>query len=415
MASARSLRGLDWLNFFSAEVQTGFGAFIAVYLTLHHWTGLAIGSVLSLGTMVALVSQIPAGVLVDWMRSKRLAAALGLGAIGISATLFVVAPTHFGVGLAEIMHGFASCIVNQAIAAISVALVGRHLLGLRLGRNVRFASLGNGLAAAAMGIAGAWLSGSSVFVLAGLLCIPAGVALAAIGPTPPQRQALEVQQPKEPPWREVRALLLDRRLLAFMACIAFFQVADSAMLPYVGRKIAGETSTLADLAIGAAIVLPQGVVALLSPLVGRAAERRGRRVVLMAGFAAEPVRGLLFALIHAPGPLVLVQGLDGIGAAVVGVLLPLIAADIAHERGHFNLAMGAIGVASGAGASASTTLAGAMDSFFGARAAFFALAAAGLAATLLVWLIMPESGPGSPGKPVAGGVPAMGAARTAGS
>jgi MFS family permease len=415
MASKRSLGGLDWLNFFSAQVQTGFGAFIAVYLTLHHWTGLAIGSVLSLGTMVALVSQIPAGVLVDWMKGKRLAAAFGLGAIGVSATLFVVAPTEFGVGLAEILHGFASCLLNQAIAAISVALVGRQLLGRRLGRNVRYASLGNGFAAAAMGVAGAWLAGSSVFVLAALLCIPAGMALAAIGPTRPQREMLEVQRPEETSWREVRALFLDRRLLAFMACIAFFQVADAAMLPYVGRKIAGETSALADLAIGAAIILPQGVVAALSPLVGRAAERRGRRVVLMAGFAAEPVRGLLFAVVHAPAPLVLVQGLDGIGAAVVGVLLPLIAADIAHERGHFNLAMGAIGVAAGAGASASTTLAGAMDSLFGVRAAFFALAAAGFAATLLVWLIMPESGPGAPGASVAERVPALGAARPAGS
>ncbi len=409
MPPARSLHGLDWLNFFSAEVQTGFGAFIAVYLTLHHWTGLAIGSVLSLGTIVAVASQLPAGVLVDWMRSKRLAAAIGLGAIGVSAFLFIVAPTQFGVGLAEILHGFASCILNQAIAAISLALVGRHLLSRRLARNVRFAGLGNGMAAAAMGVAGAWIAGSSVFALAGLLCIPAGFALAAIGPTPPQRQVLEVQRPQQAPWREVRALFIDRRLLAIMACIAFFQIADAAMLPYVGRKIAGETNSLANLAIAAAIVLPQGVMALLSPLVGRAVERHGRRLVLAAGFAAEPVRGLLFGVIHGPAPLVLAQGLDGIGAAVVGVLLPLIAADIAHDRGHFNLTMGAIGVASGIGASASTTLAGAIDSFFGVRAAFFALAAAGLAATLLVWLILPESGPGSPGSSVVGSVPAMGA------
>ncbi len=409
MATARSLRGLDWLNFFSAEVQTGFGAFIAVYLTLHHWTGLAIGGVLSLGTMVAMASQIPAGVLVDWMAGKRLAASLGLGAIGASAALFVLAPTEFGVGLAEILHGFASCLLNQAIAAISLTLVGRHLLGRRLGRNLRFAGLGNGIAAAAMGVAGSWISGSAVFVLAGLLCVPACLALAAIEPTRPQRAALEVELADQAPWREVRALFLDRRLLAFMACIASFQIADSAMLPYAGRKIAGETSEFADLAIAAAIVLPQGVVAVLSPLVGQAAEQRGRRLVLIAGFAAEPLRGFLFAVVHGPVPLVLVQGLDGIGAAVVGVLLPLIAADIAHERGHFTLAMGAIGVAAGAGASASTTLAGWMDSVFGARAAFFALAGAGLAATLLVWLIMPESGPGSPGPA------AMGAPRPTGS
>ena len=46
MATTRSLAGLDWVNFFAAAVQTGFGPFIAIYLTLHHWTGLAIGGVL---------------------------------------------------------------------------------------------------------------------------------------------------------------------------------------------------------------------------------------------------------------------------------------------------------------------------------------------------------------------------------
>ena len=329
------------------------------------------------------------------MPSKRIAAAIGLGALGASALLFVFVPSQFGVGLAEILHGFAGCMLGQAIAAISVALVSRHFLGLRLGRNVRFASLGNGIAAIAMGVAGARIAGWSVFALAGAMCVPAAVALVAIGPTRPQRDALEVREPGRAPLGEIRALFLDRRLLGFMACMAFFHVADSAMLPYAGRKIAGETSTLADIAIAGAIVLPQMVMALLSPLVGREAERRGRRLILMAGFAAEPLRGFLFGVVHAPALLVLVQGLDGVSAAVVGVLLPLIAADIAHDRGHFNLTVGAIGVAGGAGTVASTTLAGAIDSFVGARAAFFTLAVAGLLATLLVWLIIPESGPGT--------------------
>jgi MFS family permease len=393
----RSLRGLDWLNFFTAEVQTGFGAFIAVYLTLHHWTGLAIGSVLSLGALVTLASQIPAGLLVDWIPSKRIAAVIGLGALGVSALLFVFVPSQFGVGLAEILHGFAGCMLGQAIAAISVALVSRHVLGVRLGRNVRFASLGNGIAALAMGFAGTWVAGWSVFALAAAMCVPASLALVAIGPTRRQRDALQVQEPGRTPLVEIRALFRDRRLLGFMACIAFFQLADSAMLPYAGRKIAGETSTLADIAIAAAIVLPQMVMALLSPLVGREAERRGRRIILMVGFAAEPLRGFLFGVVHGPALMILAQGLNGVSAAVVGVLLPLIAADIAHDHGHFNLTVGAIGVAAGAGTVASTTLAGAIDSFVGERAAFFTLAVAGVLATLLVWLIMPESRRDTPG------------------
>jgi MFS family permease len=392
MANARSLAGLDWVNFFAAAVQTGFGPFIAIYLTMHHWTGLAIGGVLSLGTIVAMVSQIPAGALVDAMPSKRLAGAIGLAAIGSSAMLFVAVPTQFGVGLAEILHGFASCMVSPAIAAISVALVSHRALGERLGRNVRLSSLGNGAAAGLMGLAGLLFTGGSVFLLAALLTIPSLLALAAIEPAPPPRAAMLGEGPSGAPfaWRDLRALFLERRLLAFAACLAFFQMSDAAMLPFVGRKIAGEAGNLANPLIAAALVLPQLVVAALSPSVGRAAERRGRRIVLMVGFAFEPIRGLLFACVNLPIPLVLIQSLDGIGAAVVGVLLPLIAADIARERGHFNLTMGAIGMAVGGGAAASTALAGCMDNKFGTNPALLALSGVGVVATLVVWLAMPK-------------------------
>jgi MFS family permease len=393
MASARSLRGLDWLNFFVANVQTGFGPFIAIYLTAHKWTELDIGSVLSLGTVVAMASQLPAGALVDWMQSKRLAAALAILAITGSASLFLIAPSRLGISLAEILHGFASCMLTPAIAAVSISLVGIGALGERLGRNARYSSLGNGISAAVMGAAGYYVSGGSVFALTAALGVPALLALRRIGATHPTRAAREAARPHEPVARELLHLALDRRLLAFGACIILFQLSDSAMLPFVGNEMAAKAGNIANLVIAACIVVPQIVVAALSPLAGRAAQTHGRRAVLLIGFAAEPLRGVLFGLVHSPVPVVIVQALDGVSAAVIGVLLPLIAADIARERGHFNLTMGAIGIAVGVGASISTLLAGWVATRSGNQAAFLALAAAGLCGTALVWLIMPETTP----------------------
>ncbi|MCF3945088.1 MFS transporter [Acidiphilium sp. AL] len=389
--SPRSLRGLDWLNFFVADVQTGFGPFIAIYLTTQHWTDLAIGGVLSLGTIVAMASQLPAGALVDWMPSKRLAAALAIGAITGSALLFVLMPSHFGIGLAEILHGFASCMLNPAIAAVSISLVSVAALGERLGRNARFASIGNGVAAAVMGGFGYYFAPGSVFWLTAALGVPSLLALSRIESRRVVRDAAERRRPHGGTWAELRALFLDRRLLAFMACIVLFQMADAAMLPFVGSEIAGKAGSVANLVIAACIVWPQMVVAAISPWVGRAAQRHGRRRLLLLGFAAEPLRGLLFGLTGSPVPVVLIQGLDGISAAVIGVLLPLIAADIARERGHFNLTMGAIGLAVGLGATVSSGAAGAIANGVGVRAAFFALAGAGLLATVAVWFLMPET------------------------
>ena len=43
--SKESRRGLDWLNFFLADVQTGFGAFVAFYLADLGWDKNQVGRV----------------------------------------------------------------------------------------------------------------------------------------------------------------------------------------------------------------------------------------------------------------------------------------------------------------------------------------------------------------------------------
>src|SRR6266481_5070509 len=69
-AARKAGRALDLLNLFVANIQTGFGPFVAVYLTTQGWTESAIGFALSLGTLTAMASQLPAGALVDAARSK---------------------------------------------------------------------------------------------------------------------------------------------------------------------------------------------------------------------------------------------------------------------------------------------------------------------------------------------------------
>lgn len=177
MGIARSLRALDWLNFFVANVQTGFGPFIASYLAANKWTQGEIGLMLSVGTISAMASQLPAGALVDALRNKKGAAAAAIIAIIVAALLLGASPTFVVVFAAEVLHGFASCMLVPAMAAISLALVSRADLGDRLGRNARWASIGSALTAGLMGVFGEYLSLRSVFFLTAALALPALVAL----------------------------------------------------------------------------------------------------------------------------------------------------------------------------------------------------------------------------------------------
>jgi MFS family permease len=388
------LRGLDWFIFFLADVQTGFGPFIAVYLTTQKWTQVEIGLVLSIGGLVGLIGQMPGGAIVDAARSERLVAGIAVAAIGISALGYAVWPIFPVVVSAATLHAAASCVLGPAIAAISLGLVGPHAMGERLGRNARYASLGNGIAAAVMGTCGYLLSSRSVFLVTFILAVPTLLALSSI-----REREIDAQQAHGAVAREVPDagatsvfnLLRQRPLLIFAASVLLLQLANAAMLPLMAGVVTTRSSQWAPVLIAACIIVPQAIVALSSPSVGRKAQAWGRRPLLLMGFAALAIRGVLFATVHDPYLLVAVQLFDGVTAAVFSVMIPLIVADIAFGSGHFNLAQGIVGTATGIGASLSTVLAGYVSDKFGSSVAFSGLACVAALGLALIWLVMPET------------------------
>lgn len=394
--SRESLRGLDWFIFFLADVQTGFGPFVAVYLTTQKWTQVEIGSVLSIGGMVALLGQMPGGAIIDAAKSERLVAGLAIVTIGCCALAYAAWPIYPVIAAAATLHAAASCVLGPAIAAISLGLVGPLAIGERLGRNARFASLGNGVAAALMGTCGYLLSSRSVFLVAFFLAIPTLLALVRIheAEIDPARAHGSVP-PTAPSAKSTSVLVLMRQrpLLVFAGSILLLQLANAAMLPLMAGVVTTRSSKWATVLIAACIIVPQAIVALTSPSVGRKAQQWGRRPLLLIGFAALAIRGLLFATVRDPYLLVAVQVFDGITAAVFSVLIPLIVADVAFGSGHFNLAQGVVGTATGIGASLSTVLAGFVSDKFGSNIAFLGLAMIAAIGLSIIWFAMPETRP----------------------
>jgi MFS family permease len=377
-------------------VQTGFGPFISVYLTAQRWTQVDIGLVLTIGGLVALAAQIPGGAIVDSVRSERRAAAISLLLISASALGFALAPALPVVLAASVLHSVASCVLGPAMIAISLGLVGHAAISERLGRNVRFLSIGNGLAAAAMGACGYFLSKASVFYVTAIMSIPALLALATIREEEIDPVRAHAGVPKRHPanlFRGLHRIGGNKPLVIFAACIALFHLANAAMLPLVSSMITMRTSDWATALVAACIILPQVIVAVFSPYVGRRARSWGRKPLMLIAFGVLPLRGILLALVAHPLLLGVVQILDGVSAAVIGVLVPVIVADLTRDTGRFNLAQGVIGTGAGIGASLSTTLAGYVTDHFGSAAAFLGMAGAASAGLLLFALAMPETNP----------------------
>jgi MFS family permease len=195
----------------------------------------------------------------------------------------------------------------------------------------------------------------------------------------------------QPPRVRRRALWKNRYLLIFAGCLFLFQIVDASILPLIGGTLAHSEGNGSALIISGLVIVPQILVAPSAPWAGRLAKTWGRRPLLLIGFAALPIRALLFAMITDPTLLVAVQILDGVSGTVLGVLQALIIADLTNGTGRFNLAQGLVGVISGIGASISTTLSGLIAQSFGRAAAFLTMALIGSVAVVIVWSFMPET------------------------
>ncbi len=387
-ASAQSRRGLDWMNFFIADVQTGFGTFVAFYLAVQGWSQERVGIALAIGGFAGVLSQIPGGALADAVTWKRGLTAIGIVSIGAAALLLALTPSFLTVIAAQLLQGVTGGIITPAIGAISLGLVGRRAMSVRTGRNYRFAAAGHVATAGAMGLAGAYVSEGGIFIVAAALCVPALIALARIRADEIDyaraRNAASGKHAGEA--GRILDLAKNRRLLLFTGAIVLFQLADASLLPLIGEDLAATKAEHASLWMSVLVMVPQVLVAVFAPWVGYHSERKGRRPLLLVGFAVEPIRALLLVF-SASFPLLLVgQVLNGVSGAVIGVLTVIVVTDLTAGTGRFNLAQGTVGALSGLAAAASTFATGYIARWFGPAVGFSAIALVSGAATALIWV-----------------------------
>jgi MFS family permease len=339
-----------------------------------------------------LLTQVPAGELIDMMQSKRALVGAGIAALGLALLIFVLRSDLPSIFVAAILQGVAGSILGPAITAISLGLVGQEELAERLGRNQRFAAVGGLTAAGVIGLASYVYSVRATLLASVALAGPLLLALIRI-------RAADIHfcrscgaPESDPPLRIKRAGLLgDHRLIAFAACLFLFQLANASILPLLGERLVHAEGLWSSPILSALIVVPQIVVAILAPWVGRTAETWGRKPLLLIGLGVVPIRCGLLALTSDPTLLIAIQILDGLSGATLGVLTALVIADITNGTGRFNLAQGVVGTLSGIGASLSTSISGGVVGRFGDAAGFLSVSAIGLIAVAILLLFLPET------------------------
>jgi MFS family permease len=394
-ASDRSLHGLDRINFLMADVRDGVGPYLSIFLKgSQHWDAGAIGLAMGASSIAAAICQIPAGLLVDGARAKRLLIAASGLLVALGCLLIVVYPQFWTVIVAQTLLGAASAIIPPAIAALSLGLVGRSLLDARVSRNESFNHAGNLLAAVLAGTLGKVLGYHWIFYLACGFAVASAAIVTMINPKEIDHERARGGEDPANKCEPIpfRALMQRRDLRIFLASVVLFHFGNAAMLPMAGQVLAQTHPGSDTIALSACIIAAQFVMIGVAWCVGQASAKGiGRKPIFLLALAVLPVRGVLFTLSSSPYAVVAIQLLDGVAAGIFGVISVLIASDLMRGTGRFNLAQGLTALSVGIGATLSNATAGFVVQWFGYSTGFLYLAAIASCALAFFGVLMPET------------------------
>lgn len=395
---------LDAVNFLLADVRGALGPYLNVFLvTQRHWSQTEVGWVTTVSGLLGLLAQTPAGATIDATRRKRGVVVVALAVLAVGAVIIFAAPLFWPVLVANTLMAVVGDVFGPAVAALTLGLYARDRLARRLGRNAAFDHAGNVAIAAAAGVVGYALSQRAVFLMVPVFAVLAGMAVLSI-----PREAIDEDQARgsddtadgkataQP--LGYTALLRSRPLVVYALCAMLFHFANAPLLPLVGQKLATSHPAWATAMMSSCIIAAQLIMLPVALLVGRTADRLGRKPILLLAFAVLPVRAALYTLSNDAAWLIGVQLLDGVGAGLFGAVTPLVIADLTQGTGRFNLAQGGVATVQGIGASVSGLAAGVVVDHLGYTACFLFLGAAACVASAALLLAMPETAPGHGGR-----------------
>jgi MFS family permease len=395
----RSIHALEATNFFLADVQTGLGPFLAACLAGAGWEPGRVGMALTIGGIVTVALQAPAGAIVDQLRSKKLILVIASAILALGAVLLSMTAAPWAVYTSQVLIGGAGPFLGPTLAAVTMGIVGVTVFDRQFGKNQSFNSAGNIVCALLIAGVSHLFGNRAIFIAAAVLTIPTVLAIRAIKSKDIDydlaRGGEKQVDGTEVPARAsvLKTLFGDRILLVFLVCAFLFHFANAAMLPQLGEMLSHGARATAAPFMSACIIVTQAVIMCFAPAIGRFANLHGRKPLLLVGFGVLPIRAVLYTVTHNSESLIAIQFLDGVANAIFGVVSILVVADRTRATGRFNLVQGSLATAVGIGAALSTTFGGKLIQHFSYRISFLSLGAIAAIAFVLLWTAIPETLP----------------------
>ncbi len=375
------------LNFFMADMQSGIGPFVGVFLQAHGWATGLIGTALTVGNVAGMLMTTPIGAIIDATNYKRSWVIVPGIAVMSGSVIILFSQNFWAVAASQIATSIAGAAIVPAVTGITLGMVRQRGFNRQIGRNQAFNHAGNLVGAAASGYLGWRFGYTAVFLLAALF---GAISIACVLMIPAQsidnRAARGKEEDPESGPSGFTVLVRHKPLLILALALATFHLGNGAIIPLYGLAAVAGGEANGPTFVATTIVLAQAIMVIASLVGMRAAESRNYWPVLLASFLALPLRGILAFFFTGWWGVVPVQILDGLGTGLQSVAVPGMVARSLNGTGRVNLGQGAVITIQGLGASLSPFLGGWVVQWIGYQATFLLLGAFGLI-SVAIWIM----------------------------
>lgn len=392
---------LAWLNFFVADVRDGLGPFLGVFLLQNGFGESQIGYISTISHIIALSLGVPCGILVDKTTRKKELVGAFIVLIIAFCTLNYLFPSFVFTLIAQGLVALSGVFLAPAFAALTLGIVGVRDYPLQTARNEAYKHAGTAFGAALSFCLALYFGIVSVFAITAVL---GGVSLVVL--TLIKRESIndftargEIHSKatfEAKPTRLI-ALFTDKRVLFLSAIMFCFHLSNAAMLPLLSQRAQRLGIDSSGAYAAATILIAQGVMIFVAFMCGRLLGRvdscenpsksAGFSVyfwLFFACFFALIIRGGVAAHFDSMWAMIVVQILDGVGAGVSGVILPVVVALILRGSGHINAGFAFALTCGGLGGALSNGVGGYFAQYYGYFSAYLFLGGVALCG-LILW------------------------------
>jgi MFS family permease len=377
------------VNFFMADMQSGVGPFVGVFLLERGWTSGLIGTALSIGNIAGMLIATPVGGFIDTSRRKRAWVIVPGIAVVAASSIILLWQGFWAVTASQIATSIAGAAIVPAVTGITLGMVGQRGFNRQNGRNQAFNHAGNMLGAAVSGLLGWQLGYFAVFLLAAAFGAVTVACVLMIPPKAIDNRAARGSKEDDPESQPhgLSVLLKHKPLLVLALALAVFHLGNAAIVPLYGMSAVSADKANGPGFVATTIVIAQGVMIIASIAAMYVAEKRNYWLILLGSFLVLPLRGISAYFLSGWWGVVPVEILDGIGTGLQSVAVPGMVARSLYGTGRVNLAQGAVITIQGAGAAFSPALGGWIAQWVGFSPTFLVLGGFGLLAAA-VWVVL---------------------------